>query len=65
MPRRAKGGGALVLKRHMEPVKKMLSEECTTAWKEIVLIGMRGKRVICKTSMFIHDQGREVITDSY
>ena len=59
MPRRAMGE-AIILKRHMEPVKKMLCEEFTMAWKEIVLIGMRGKRVICKTSMFIHDQGREV-----
>jgi hypothetical protein len=60
MPRRA--FRAIILKNTMEPVKKMLFEEFTMVLKEIVLIGMRGKRVICKykpyhTGMLIGDQG--------
>jgi hypothetical protein len=48
----------------MEPVKKMLSEEFTMVLKEIVLIGMRGNRVICKykpyhTGMLTQDQGHD------
>jgi hypothetical protein len=55
---------AIILKQYMEPVKKMLSEEFTMVLKEIVLIGMRGKRVICKykpyhTGMLTQDQGHD------
>jgi hypothetical protein len=32
----------------MEPVKKMPSADFTIQWKEIALIGKRGKHVTCK-----------------
>ena len=58
-----RAGVSIVLKWRMEPVKKMPSEEFTM--KNIVLIGMRGKGVICnsktcRTGRLIRDQRREV-----
>ena len=55
-----------MLKRRMEPVKKMPFEEFTIPLKEIVPIGKRGKEVICKdklyrTGMLIRHQGERSV----
>ena len=38
----------IMRKRRTEPVKKMPSAGFTIRWKEIALIGKRGKHVTCK-----------------
>jgi hypothetical protein len=38
----------IMRERRTEPVKKMPSAEFTIRWKEIALIGKRGKHVTCK-----------------
>jgi hypothetical protein len=48
----------IMRKRRMEPVKKMPSAEFTIQWKEIALIGKRGKHVTCKYKLR-HTANRE------
>jgi hypothetical protein len=42
------GTAFIMRKRHTEPVKKMPSAEFTIRWRDIALIGKRGKHVACK-----------------
>jgi hypothetical protein len=42
---------SIMRKRHTQPVKKMPLAEFTIRWKEIALIGKRGKHVTCKDKL--------------
>jgi hypothetical protein len=48
LPQQEEAAASIMRKRRMEPVKKMPSAEFTTQWKEIALIGKRGRHVTCK-----------------
>jgi hypothetical protein len=48
MPSQEEAAAFIMRKWRTEPVKKMPSAEFTIRWKEIALIGKRGKHVTCE-----------------
>ena len=47
----------IMLQQRMEPVRRTFSEDTTTRWKEIALIGKPGKEVMVKAGKPMRHQG--------